>query len=129
MSNAKKNKKSTDPRGENFCWFEFLNQPKSNFSKGDLKNACELSSHWTTCACGQLCKSLPRNGRNAPVDPILANLGEVFMNNIEDAYQAYIDHEEGFLSRIESAKSVLVKIEERTIALLALQDVIDSLAD
>jgi hypothetical protein len=51
------------------------------------------------------------------------------MNNIEDAYQAYIDHEEGFLSRIESAKSVLVKIEERTIALLALQDVMNSLAD
>jgi hypothetical protein len=52
-----------------------------------------------------------------------------FMGDIVDAYEAYVDHEEGFLSRIESAKSVLVKIEERTIALLALQNVMNSLAD
>jgi hypothetical protein len=124
------NKKSTNPRDENFCWFEFLNQPKSDFSKEDLKDAYALSKDWTTCACGQLCSSLPRQeNSNAPIDPILTHLGLDFMENINDAYEAYVDHEEGFLSRIESAKSVLVKIEERTIALLTLQDVMNSLAD
>jgi hypothetical protein len=124
------NTKSTNPRDENFCWFKFLNQPKSDFSKQDLEDACALSNSWITCACGQLCNSLPRQeNSNAPIDPILTNLGLGFMENIDDAYEAYVDHEEGFLSRIESAKSVLVKIEERTIALLALQDLMNSLAD
>jgi hypothetical protein len=124
------NKKSTNPRDENFCWFEFLNQPKSDFSKEDLKDAYALSKDWITCACGQLCNSLPRHEKsNAPIDPILVDLGMKFMGDIDYAYEAYVDHEEGFLSRIESAKSVLVKIEERTIALLALQNVMNSLAD
>jgi hypothetical protein len=124
------NTKSTNPKDENFCWFEFLNQSKSDFSKEDLKDAYELSRNWITCACGQLCSSLPRQeNSNSPIDPILVNLGMEFMGDIDDAYEAYVDHEEGFLSRIESAKSVLVKIEKRTIVLLALQDVMDSLAD
>lgn len=130
MNDTGNDKKSTNPRDENFCWFEFLNQPKSDFSKEDLKDACELSNNWITCACGQLCNSLPRQeNSNAPIDPILNHLGLDFMENICDAYEAYVDHEEGFLIRIESAKSVLVKIEERTIALLALQNEMDSLAD
>jgi hypothetical protein len=130
MSNTENNGKSTNPWEENFCWFEFLNQPKNNFSKEDLEDACALSRSWITCACGQLCDSLPRHeNSNAPIDPILTHLGLDFMENINNAYEAYVDHEEGFLSRIESAKSVLIKIEERTIALLALQDVMDSLAD
>jgi hypothetical protein len=130
MSNTKNNVKSTNPRDENFCWFEFLNQPKSDFSKEDLKDACALSNNWITCGCGQLCNSLPRHeNSNAPIDPILVHLGLDFMENILNAYDAYVDHEEGFLSRIESAKSVLIKIEERTIALLALQDVMNNLVD
>jgi hypothetical protein len=129
MSDTKNNRKSTNPRDENFCWFMFLNQPKSDFSEEDLKDAYGLSKSWITCACGQLCNSLPRERSNSPIDPVLVNLGMEFMGNIDDAYEAYVDHEEGFLSRIESAKSVLVKIEERTIALLTLQDVMDSLAD
>jgi len=42
----------------------------------------DLASKWPTCACGQLCKKLPRDEDGKPEDTLLSALGHDFVNNI-----------------------------------------------
>lgn len=76
--------------------------------------ANEAASQWHLCACGSLCKAIPRHRRSgytpataldAPVDYELAGLGLQFMNQIQ-----YEDFENALLTQ--------EKIEERAIEVL-----------
>jgi hypothetical protein len=117
--------KSTDPLSDDFCWFEFLNQPIRDFSVEDLSNARGLATSWVTCACGQMCKDLPRFvGSTAPMDMELNSLGLEFMTCIEDAYDAYGRWADEFPKLIHKAKKTLIKIEKRTNVLLKSKEIV-----
>ena len=72
----------TDPFSEEFNWLAFLEQacapdaervvPSERYRVGCLARS------WPTCACGQLCKSLPRDAHGAPHDRELLRLGTKF---------------------------------------------------
>ena len=97
---------------ENWDWYAFLNASKEVKEKYS-NEACNLSGGWVTCACGQLCDVLPKDGYAvAPLDNKLVNLGLSFCDNIEDKYWG-------------KAKETLDKIEERTIFLLKQPNFID----
>ena len=64
------------------------------------------SRNWVTCACGNLCASIPRDYRGAPLDMELEILGDQFAEELTE-------------SDIESAKETLAAIEQRSAALLA----------
>jgi len=96
-------------------WFQYLKSPQ------DIKDeyydqACHLAGTWTTCACGHLCKELPKvkdlnvkvSGmeKEAPADKDLRVLGLEFAANIQDEHYNY-------------AFDTLMKIEQRTIKLLS----------
>ena len=129
MSNTVNDTKSTDPQAPNFCWFKFLNQPESDFSKEDLNNATILSKDWITCACGQLCKDLERHECNTPKDDALYILGIRFMDLIENARSIYVANTELFMHEIKEAKLILLEIEKRTDVLLRNITYLNSLAD
>lgn len=44
-----------------------------------------LARGWPTCACGQLCRKLPRFSNGAPHDDILLIRGNDFLGDIENA--------------------------------------------
>lgn len=70
-----------------------------------LLNAAE---RWPTCACGQLCKSLPRGVLGAPLDDIACSLGISFLQEIHNR-------------RWQAARDTFLLIEERTKSLLVNQ--------
>jgi hypothetical protein len=101
-----------DPYHVDFDWFAFLNQDIELVSEDYLDEAKSLADNWVTCACGQLCKVLPRGGGNYPTDEELYDLGMDFarkINNLEDTRQ-----NEDRLKALE----ILNKIEARTTLLL-----------
>jgi hypothetical protein len=67
-----------------FNWRKRLDELiKSNFrDPHDYEQLVALARTWPTCACGELCKSLPRNLDGAPVDLILAGMGLRFYHDI-----------------------------------------------
>jgi hypothetical protein len=98
---------------ENWNWNEYLNAPnevKSNY----YEEARERSSNYTTCACGQFCKVLPKSVGDIPLDEKLRNLGVKFYDNIIDA-------------KFETAKATLLDIELRTAFLLTQENFIDEI--
>lgn len=69
-----------------------------------------LAFEWPTCACGQLCKALPRTPSGAPVDGVLKNLGAFFAAAIEDGrWEAAL----GFFYQIEARTDRLLKLQEK----------------
>ena len=96
----------------NWNWYAYLDADKEVKLK-HYKKADVLAASWVTCACGKLCKVLPKNILdNEPDDEILSNLSLWFNN--------YIEHKDFF-----SAKRILDKIEARTSYLLTLPDYIE----
>ena len=67
-----------------------------------------LADSWVTCAVGQLCRDIPKDG-GAPVDSIAEALGEQFAGDIEN--KAWSD-----------AIKTLVRIEENTARILSKQE-------
>ena len=68
-----------DPK--NWDWYAFLDaskEVKEEF-RGDAFN---LSSEWTTCACGQVCDVLPKGLYGCPNDKELGDLGMDFCDLI-----------------------------------------------
>lgn len=109
--------KSANPYNDNFCWFLFLEQPDNQITEDQIEEAYGKSTNWVTCACGQVCASIPRNKFNEPDDEILYELGMHFTCQIEDAKeQFYI--KDSFKNCLDDAKNILIKIEQRTIELL-----------
>lgn len=89
-------------------WLEFLDRAiadPSSVTKEEHEKAKELAGEWPTCACGQLCKSLPRWATGEPSDRYLSNTGLSFMYFVDEGEWA-------------SAKEVFLKIEARTAVLL-----------
>jgi hypothetical protein len=112
----KKSKKgSADPFSSNFNWFLFLDQKFSDISPAELHRASTLAASWVTCACGQLCRVLPRDCNNAPEDKTIRNLGLEFMNQISFASESSSRYPKKHFGK---AKEILVKIEKRTSVLL-----------
>jgi hypothetical protein len=113
-----KNKRSHDPTKKDFNWFLFLAQPVDDISLKALTEAEKLASNWVTCACGQLCKALPRGTHNStdePKDPELSKLGYKFYNAIEAAKYCKKTGSSSILRlRLDNAKEILIQIEQRT---------------
>lgn len=63
-----------------------------------------LAGQWVTCACGNQCEIIPRNG-GAPVDGELHHLGLRFSSDVDDL-------------NIEEAALTLEKIEKRSETLI-----------
>lgn len=68
----------TDPCNDNFNWFSYLKQDPKSISGEDAIIAGRLAAEWVTCACGQLCKVLPRTSCGSPQDKQLSDLGVNF---------------------------------------------------
>lgn len=65
-----------------------------------------MAGNWPTCACGQLCKNLPKqNWDNKPLDNTLASRGLTFFHCIEEQDWT-------------KALATFYKIEARTMELL-----------
>lgn len=98
----------------NWNWFHYLKAPQDIKDK-HYNKAYDLAASWVTCACGELCKNLPKvkdfnnkfdgPGLEAPADNDLQCLGLEFMSNIHNE-----DYDDAF--------ETLLEIEKRTIKLL-----------
>lgn len=71
------------------------------------------SASWVTCACGEQCAIIPRDGSGKPLDPELAKYGVGFNAAIEDQDRATARF---YLNKIEERASVLIKEIEAAIA-------------
>ena len=90
---------------EYFDWNKFLD--KTSWKKSEHIHAIILSRSWVTCACGNLCKSIPRYWYNkSPKDDVLQALGTRF-------HYALLQKDR------EAAKAALKNIEHRSSEILA----------
>ena len=55
-------------------------------NKRDYRKIASRAASWPTCACGQLCKDLPRTDSGVPVDHQLAVLGYYFAAAVKDRH-------------------------------------------
>jgi hypothetical protein len=78
-------------------------------SNNSLRNLRVLAGSWPTCACGQLCKNIPRLSDGRPEDPVLRVLGTSFFHYIEECNWG-------------KAIETFLKIEERTDLLLEISN-------
>jgi hypothetical protein len=101
-----------DPYHPEFDWFAFLNQDIESVSEDYFDEANSLADNWVTCACGQLCKVLPRGSGNHPMDEELYNLGMDFAYEIDNLRDSRVNKDK--LKALET----LNKIEARTTLLL-----------
>ena len=101
----------TDPYSPEFDWLVFLQHAVDSHgavNDTDYMRACQMAAEWPTCACGQLCKDLPRNERFQPHDTDLSHLGGHFYAHVG-------------ARRWREALDTFKLIEERTAYLLILQ--------
>jgi hypothetical protein len=94
-------KNYAETKGERaFDWNALLENPPEYLSNKHNR-ACDLSSEWVTCACGNLCDIIPRSPLGCPIDEQLESLGVNFY---------YAVKEGDFMG----AKEILAKIEKRS---------------
>lgn len=95
---------------QGFNWFYVLNKLKRGaiVQHDYLTRLGNMSDNWPTCACGQLCQSLPRTMSGNPSDRDLTNEGGNFCGFV--AQQEWI-----------AAEETMKSIEQRTAYLLQLQ--------
>lgn len=74
-------------------WLTFLNRAvKKEPSQRQSERAMNRASGWPTCACGQLCKKLPRSETGLPTDELLRDYGTSFTMHIgRQNWQAALD--------------------------------------
>lgn len=66
-----------------FNWLEFLEGAVKQEPGWDERiKVSDLAADWPTCACSELCASIPRNLSGSPKDPILLGLGVGFCESI-----------------------------------------------
>lgn len=116
-----------------FDWNEFLQ--KEHITNLEYFEARKLARNWVTCACGNLCASIPRIPAEKndgipgqPVDHELAILGQLFYNSITFASTSNLRSQRDSrfkLSQLrmekkhkDHARDTLKQIEERSIFLL-----------
>lgn len=94
-----------ESRGEKpFDWNEFLN--RETITEKEWMHAYGLSGSWVMCACGHQCDIIPRWQSGMPMDRILSDLGDSFVEFI------------GYQNKKESLR-ILHKIERRSTQLIA----------
>jgi hypothetical protein len=87
-------------------WFKVLRRAIEHAPDTELQGRMkDKASDWPTCACGQLCKRLPRHANKEPKDSALGYLGMDFFGAVCRGYY----HE---------AMSLMKSIEARTTKLL-----------
>ena len=110
---------SANPKAKSFNWFHFLKKPAEKIKSKDMEIAATKACSWITCACGQLCKVLPRHEDGEPEDDVLYNLGIRFYGKIDYAELAHDNNDFKKADQcLKEAKEILEKIEKRTIKLL-----------
>lgn len=69
---------------ESFNWLAVLKDLAAGapLSRGEHLDLFVLAREWPTCACGQLCKQLPRDDAGRPLDHKLDRLGSRFFNAV-----------------------------------------------
>ena len=97
-------KKPTEKR---FNWLTRLRQLVAGNVKNprDINDLYRRAGNWPTCACGTLCRRLPRDVGGRPCDLTLMNEGLRFYRAIK-------------LGEWQSALTIFRNIEERTALLL-----------
>lgn len=93
--------------GPKFDWYDVLDRliDGEQPSESDRAEIQQRAGPWTTCACGQMCKLIPRDSSKAPLDQKLRELGGQFARLMtEGSYR--------------EARNTLDKIEKRTTQLL-----------
>jgi len=92
-----------------FNWLTFLKGAIKKEPSGKMHTkAMLMAREWPTCACGQLCKRLPRTNIGSPQDDLLFTLGSVFSVDVESR-------------KWRGALKAFRAIEKRTAQLLAAQ--------
>lgn len=117
---------STNPNDKDFHWLEALNELLAKAEREEwtgiklrLDSLTELSNSWPTCACGELCARIPRDG-SIPKDDRLRELGAQFNNTLFDATEQWHDREYAKIpDLITEAIVTFHEIEARTQVLLA----------
>ena len=89
-----------------FNWYTELNKAiKSEPDEETYEDLKTRALSWVTCACGQLCKALPRNLKDKPLDRQLATFGIDFAACI-------------YIKKWADSLAILDHIEARTTVLL-----------
>jgi hypothetical protein len=87
-----------------FDWNAFLDNAINgsvNLHDTQHQNAVHLSLNWTTCACGNQCDVIHRDGTGMPLDTKLADLGCIFYSKVSKGHWI-------------KAKEILEQIEKRS---------------
>ena len=68
-----------------FDWIDTLQQLKTNpvITTSQYEILIRKAGNWPTCACGQLCKALPKEVFGEPEDQKLQTLGMKFYGQVE----------------------------------------------
>lgn len=71
---------------ESFNWLAVLKDLADGMPLEEASFVLLLNkaSGWPTCACGQLCRNLPRDGIGRPDDECLASYGADFYKMVQD---------------------------------------------
>ena len=89
-----------------FNWFTELDRAiKAEPTDERYQYLYVMAGRWVTCACGELCKALPKGRNGQPEDPYLYANGAEFTDAVDNKDWNY-------------AKIILERIEKRTIKLL-----------
>ena len=93
--------------GDQFNWLQALEAAiKEEPSFNECEKLEDLANRWPTCACGQLCKKLPRREDSSPEDDKARILGLQFLTAVNDG-------------NWKGALSIFKEIEYRTADLLS----------
>lgn len=109
------------PGSDDFDWMLFLQQDLQTVPSEHFQKARELAKDWPTCACGQLCKKLPRDWQGKPEDSVLSDLGGLFYGRICSLYGSHYNSNVGMESKRQEALAIFELIEVRAAQLLQQQ--------
>lgn len=93
--------------GPKFDWYDVLDRLIAGEKPTESDRAAiqQRAGPWTTCACGQMCKLIPRDSAKTPLDQTLKNLGGSFAQLMA-------------AGKYREARNVLDQIERRTSKIL-----------
>lgn len=95
-------------------WMEVIDKlNKGELTDDDIIYYSDKSNSWVTCACGNLCKSIPRWNNGEPRDDRLSKLGHKF-----SVTWLYIRNNEKCQKSKANLTIILEQIEQRSIKLL-----------
>ena len=100
-----------------YDWPQIIRDLEANaYTESGKRDVLKASESWVTCACGNLCKDIPRGGGGVPLDDDLSNEGIDFSNNIRKLCRSATAHEREIYA--VSARCCLFRIELRAAEIL-----------